>query len=86
MRQLGLDIKDGGNLARIIFPRVQLADKGDLQFQRSAAAPFDITFAALETGGALAKKLVRLDGPIVATAASARRATTTRSTTVTAGV
>jgi len=56
-RQIGVDVKDGANIVRIIFPRVQLNAAGDLQFQRSAAAVLDVTFAALETDGVLLKQV-----------------------------
>lgn len=51
--QLGLDVQDGDNLVRMLFPRVQLNAAGDMQFQRGALAVLDVTFAALETNGVL---------------------------------
>ena len=50
---LGLDVEDGDNQVRLLFPRVQLNAAGDMQFQRGALAVLDVTFAALETGGKL---------------------------------
>lgn len=51
--QMGLDIRDGDNRIRIIFPRVQLQAAGDMNFQRGALAVLDVTFSALETEGVL---------------------------------
>jgi hypothetical protein len=51
--QLGVDIKDGANAARLIFPTVTLNAAGDMQFQRGALAVLDVTFSALETNGVL---------------------------------
>lgn len=51
--QLGVDIKDGENLVRLLFHRVQLNAAGDMQFQRGALAVLDVTFSALETNGVL---------------------------------
>jgi hypothetical protein len=50
---IGVDVKDGPNQVRMIFPRVQLNATGDMQFQRGALAMLDMTFAALETDGVL---------------------------------
>lgn len=52
-RMLGVDVKDGDNQLRFIFPRATLSDAGDLQFQRTDAAVLDVTFTALETGGSM---------------------------------
>jgi hypothetical protein len=60
--QIGLDVKDGDNEARIIFPRVQLNAAGDMQFQRSSAALLDVTFSALETQGRLVRVMGRILG------------------------
>lgn len=51
---IGVDVQDGDNQLRIVFPRVQLSAAGDMQFQRGAAALLDVTFSALETDGRLA--------------------------------
>jgi hypothetical protein len=51
--ELGVDVKDGENVLRYIFPRVQLNAAGDQQFQRGALAVLDVTFSALETNGVL---------------------------------
>src|SRR5215467_1190909 len=51
--QLAVDIKDGANAARLIFPTVTLNAAGDMQFQRGALAVLDVTFSALETNGIL---------------------------------
>lgn len=48
---LGVDLKDGDNLLRLVFPRVQLNAAGDMQFQRGAAAMLDVTFSCLESEG-----------------------------------
>lgn len=50
---MGVDVKDGENQVRLIFPRVQLNAAGDMQFQRGALAVLDVTFSALETNGML---------------------------------
>lgn len=70
-RQLGIDVRDGDNLVRLIFPRVQLNSAGDLQFQRSAAAVLDCTFSALETDGVLLNQMVQIGGATVTQAVSA---------------
>lgn len=57
---LAIDVKDGDNEVRILFPRVQLQAAGDMSFQRSAAAVLDVTFTALEDAG----RLVHFEGRI----------------------
>ncbi|MBO0713512.1 MAG: hypothetical protein J2P59_02060 [Acidimicrobiales bacterium] len=73
-RQLGIDVRDGDNLVRLIFPRVQLNAAGDLQFQRSSAAMLDCTFAALETDGVLLHQLVQIGGATTRSSYSASQA------------
>jgi hypothetical protein len=58
--QIAIDVRDGDNEVRFIFPRCQLNAAGDLQFQRSAAALLDVTFAALEDAG----RLVEIQGKV----------------------
>ena len=60
--QLGVDIKDGANEARLIFPVVQLNAAGDMQFQRGALAVLDVTFSALETNGVLLNVIGNIPG------------------------
>jgi hypothetical protein len=57
---IGLDVEDGPNRIRMIFPRVQLNATGDMQFQRGSLAVLDVTFAALETEGTLLTVLGRI--------------------------
>lgn len=49
--QLGVDIRDGENRVRYIFPRCELTDVGDQSFTRGDAALLDMTFAALAAEG-----------------------------------
>jgi hypothetical protein len=58
--QIGIDVKDGDNEIRLVFPRTQLNAAGDMQFQRSAAALMDVTFAALEDAGRLVEVMGRV--------------------------
>jgi hypothetical protein len=57
---VGIDSRDGDRVLRIIFPRANLSDAGDMAISRGAVVPLDCTLSALETNGVLA--LVKL-GP-----------------------
>lgn len=46
--------RDGNRVLRIGFLRATLTDAGDMQIQRGAVIPLDVTMAALETSGQLA--------------------------------
>lgn len=61
---VGIDAKDGGRVLRIIFPRANLTDSGDMQITRGAVIPLDCTLSALEDNGVLANVLL---GPPSAT-------------------
>lgn len=60
---VGIDSRDGDRVLRVIFPRANLSDAGDMPISRGAVVPLDCTLSALETNGVLA--LVKL-GPAVA--------------------
>jgi hypothetical protein len=60
---VGIDSRDGDRVLRVIFPRANLSDAGDMAISRGAVVPLDCTLSALETNGVLA--LVKL-GPAVA--------------------
>jgi hypothetical protein len=47
-RALGLDFLDGTFSERMVMPRVMLSAVGDLQYQRSGFALYDVTFTILE--------------------------------------
>lgn len=51
---VGVDAADGDRVLRIVFPRANLTDAGDMQIQRGAAVPLDVTLSALDYGGVLA--------------------------------
>jgi hypothetical protein len=55
---VGIDSADADRALRIIFPRASLSDAGDMQLQRGAAVPLDVTLSALDDGGTLAKVLL----------------------------
>jgi hypothetical protein len=59
---VGIDTRDADRVLRIIFPRATLSDAGDMQIQRGAAIPLDVTLSALDDGGHLARILL---GPAV---------------------
>jgi hypothetical protein len=50
---IGIDSRDGGRVMRIVFPRANLTDVGDMPIQRGAVIPLDVTLSALETNGEL---------------------------------
>jgi hypothetical protein len=52
---VGIDTQDADRVMRIVFPRASLTDVGDMQIQRGAAIPLDVTLSALDDGGSLAK-------------------------------
>ena len=51
---VGIDSADADRVLRIVFPRASLSDAGDMQIQRGAAVPLDVTLSALDYGGVLA--------------------------------
>jgi len=51
---IGIDSADADRVLRIVFPRCSLSDAGDMQIQRGAAIPLDVTLSALDYGGVLA--------------------------------
>jgi hypothetical protein len=52
---VGIDSRDGNRVLRISFLRASLSDAGDMQIQRGAVVPLDVTLSALETSGSLAR-------------------------------
>jgi hypothetical protein len=50
---IGIDIQDNGVITRIVFPRAQLSDTGDVQFHRGDAVGWDVTLSALDNNGVL---------------------------------
>jgi hypothetical protein len=50
-----VDAKDGANQFRIGFTRANLDSAGDMQLQKGAAVPLDVTLAALDDAGTLAR-------------------------------
>jgi hypothetical protein len=57
-----LDSRDGNQALRIGFTRCSLSDAGDMQIQRGAAVPLDVTLSALDDAGNFAKVMY---GPAV---------------------
>lgn len=55
---VGIDSRDAERVLRITFPRASLSDAGDLEIQRGAAVPLDVTLSALDYGGVLANVLL----------------------------
>lgn len=51
---VGIDSQDAERVLRITFPRASLSDAGDMEIQRGAAVPLDVTLSALDFGGVLA--------------------------------
>jgi hypothetical protein len=60
---VGIDSADADRVLRITFTRASLTDAGDMQIERGAAIPLDVTLSALDDGGRLAHVLL---GPRVA--------------------
>lgn len=50
---IGIDAYDGGRAYRLGFGSAVLSDNGDMQIQRSAPIPLDVTLSALSVGGLL---------------------------------
>jgi hypothetical protein len=50
---VGIDSRDGNSILRINFLRATLSDSGDMQIQRGAVVPLDVTLSALDYGGVL---------------------------------
>lgn len=51
---IAIDAKDGDRVLRIGFTRASLSAAGDMQIQRGAAIPLDVTLTALDDAGLLA--------------------------------
>lgn len=68
---VGIDSADADRVLRIVFPRASLSDAGDMQLQRGAAVPLDVTLSALDDGGRLAQILLGPSGKATGTAQSA---------------
>lgn len=50
---IGLDVLDGGTIMRVVFPRAQLSDAGDVSIKRGEAIGWDVTLSALDNNGIL---------------------------------
>jgi hypothetical protein len=48
---IAINARDGDTIFRIGFDRATLTDNGDMQIQRSAPIPLDVTLSALDTNG-----------------------------------
>jgi hypothetical protein len=59
---VGIDIKDGDNSWRRIFPRAALSTTGDQALTKGAMVPLDVTLSALDDGGVLTKHWVKAGG------------------------
>jgi hypothetical protein len=57
---VGVDARDGDRILRLGFYRASLSAAGDMQIQRGAAIPLDVTLSALDDGGKLAN--VKMSG------------------------
>jgi hypothetical protein len=51
---IAVDAKDGDNQFRVSFSRATLDSVGDMQLQRGAMVPLDVTLTALDDGGVIA--------------------------------
>jgi hypothetical protein len=68
---VGIDSRDGNRVLRISFLRATLSDAGDMQIQRGAVVPLDVTLSALESSGSLAR--IQLGPAVTGLAAHASR-------------
>lgn len=59
---VGIDTADGDRAMRLVFPRANLTDAGDMQIKRGEAVPLDVKLSALDSGGILAHVLVGASG------------------------
>jgi hypothetical protein len=59
---VGIDSADADRVLRIVFGRASLSDAGDMQLERGAAVPLDVTLSALDDGGRLAHILLGPSG------------------------
>lgn len=51
---LGLDIKDGDQIERFVWPRAQISDNDDVTVSRGEVMSWGVTFGALDDNGVLA--------------------------------
>lgn len=51
---VGIDTADAERTLRIVFPRASMSDAGDMEIQRGAAVPLEVTLSALDFAGILA--------------------------------
>jgi hypothetical protein len=51
---VAVDSRDADQVLRVGFTRASLSDAGDMQIQRGAAVPLDVTLTALDDAGVLA--------------------------------
>ncbi len=59
---VGLDVKDGDTVFRVVFGRAQLSDTGDVTISRGSAIGWDTTLSALDDGGRLAQIIMTAAG------------------------
>lgn len=67
---VGLDVKDGDTIFRVVFPRAQLSDTGDVTISRGSAIGWDATLSALDDNGVLAH-IIMTGEPVVMVAGQA---------------
>lgn len=68
---VGIDVKDGSSVFRVVFPRSQLSNNGDVSIARGSAVGWDVTLTALDDNGVLAHIIGKLTPAVVATGATA---------------
>jgi hypothetical protein len=61
---VAIDSRDGDRVLRLGFPRSSLSAAGDMQIQRGAAVPLDVTLSALDNAGVLATVQVGAAGAL----------------------
>jgi hypothetical protein len=48
---VGVDVKDGETILRLVWPRASLDSTGDMAITKGAAVPLDVTLSALDANG-----------------------------------
>jgi hypothetical protein len=54
LRAVAVDVLDGQNQFRIVYPRCTLESAGDMNITKSAVVPLDVTLSALDQAGVMA--------------------------------
>jgi hypothetical protein len=62
LHAVAIDARDADRIFRIGFYRASLSAAGDMQIQRGAAIPLDVTLSALDDGGKLARVILASGG------------------------